>query len=187
MLTLRRVRSQEMTLGSPLTYDLLDCDGTVLVPAGTCLTHRVLRTLPERVYASAKSINRSRVAKVVGDVFARLGHGRMVPCERREPRRVWRTRLQIEIEAPEGSLSPRRVTEVQTHDISRNGCSFLYRQFLPAGSRIYMRIDMLPSRPVLVGEVRNCTLIEGMLHRVGVEFVGASPRCAGLMPGRRTR
>jgi len=186
MQTLRRVRSQELTLGSSVPCDLLDCDGQVLVPAGTRLTQAVVRGLPERVYAASDSLERLRVDKVMGEVFARLGQHAAVRCERREPRRVWRTKLRIEIEPPEAAMSPRREAEVETQDISRNGCGFLYRQFLPVGSKIYLRMDMLPSRPMLVGEVRNCVLVEGMMHRVGVEFVAAQSRGSRATPKRKT-
>jgi hypothetical protein len=185
--TLRRVRPHELCLGGSIPCDLLDFDGNIVIAAGTELTQAVVRRLPERFYAAAGSIDRLRVDKVVGDVFGRLGHGSPVRCQRREARKLWRTDIKVEIEPPDGAMAPRRHVEVQTMDISRNGCSFLFRQFVAVGSRVHMILEMLPAKPTLVGEVRNCRLLEGMMHRVGVEFIAAAPAGNSPIPKRKKR
>ncbi len=105
--------------------------------------------------------------EVIDQLHERLGKKRGSPNERTAERRPWVTSLVLVLEDPDGK--PRTV-EVTTHDISVGGFSFVYRQFLHAGTKIRAHFSILPGRPFLDGIVRNCMYVGGMHHRVGVQF-----------------
>ena len=91
--------------------------------------------------------------------------------DRRYERKSWAVVLTLQIQEGSGTYSTQREVEVTTHDISVSGFAFVYRQFLHKGTYVAARFDMLPNRPTLTGVVRNCTLLEGAQHRIGVEFL----------------
>ena len=102
------------------------------------------------------------------ELFKRFGQGQGVPNERRFERYAWIIDLTAWLEEPSGTT---RTLDATTHDLSRGGFSFVYRQFLHAGTKIRVRFNILPNRSTVAGVVRNCDWVGGHHHRVGVEFV----------------
>ena len=94
--------------------------------------------------------------------------------KRRHARRAWTTRLHLTIEQASGCDRGRIDATVPTKDLSRSGFSFVYRQYIPEGSIITMRVDCVPDAPTLCGEVRRCAHMGGMDHLIGVEFTKVS-------------
>lgn len=95
--------------------------------------------------------------------------------KRRHTRRAWTARLHLTIEQAPGCALGRMEAIVTTKDLSRSGFSFVYRQYIPEGSIITMRVDCVPDAPTLCGEVRRCAHMGGMDHLIGVEFTKVSP------------
>lgn len=105
------------------------------------------------------------------DVFRRLSLTKPTSGKsdkRRFPRKPWVVELAVLLHEEAG---PRSIS-VFTQDLSQGGMSFVYEQFLYAGSEVLVRVDSLPDRPVLFGVVSSCVHLSGMLHRVGVRFTG---------------
>jgi len=105
--------------------------------------------------------------EVFSELFKRFDRGQGVPNGRRFERYPWIIDLTMWLEEPSGAT---RTLDVTTHDLSRGGFSFVYRQFLHAGTKIRARFNILPNRPTVAGLVRNCNWVGGHHHRVGVEF-----------------
>jgi hypothetical protein len=109
------------------------------------------------------------------EVFDQLHHrfgpsGRAVSNERRHDRHKWVTPLTVLIEKEPDHKSQQRDVEVTTHDISRGGFSFMFKQYLHPGTRIRTRFNALPGCPIVRGIVRNCIHLGATFHRIGVEF-----------------
>jgi hypothetical protein len=102
----------------------------------------------------------------------RSGKSRAVKNQRSSERHSWVTDVTIDV----GDL-PResRTIHVTTYDISRGGFSFIHNQFICAGVRLRLTFDSLPGSPIIIGIVRNCFNVGGMLHRVGVQFERSEP------------
>ncbi len=105
-----------------------------------------------------------REQEVLGPLLDALGG------KRRHERRDWTVRLQLTIEQQRGCKLGRIEARVTTKDLSRSGFSFIYRQYIPEGSFITMRVNSVPDGPTLYGEVRRCAHMAGMDHLIGVEF-----------------
>jgi hypothetical protein len=88
-------------------------------------------------------------------------------CARHAYRIVFRVILQ---EHQRGAVSERWI-QVETNDISRAGFSFFYRQYVAVGTTLRAQFNDLPNRPTVLGVVRDCCLVEGRKHRVGVQFL----------------
>ena len=105
------------------------------------------------------------------DVYRRLekryktqGNGQ---DKRRFPRKTWSVSLGILLDEHDGE----REIKAVTHDISKGGLSFVHQQFLYPGCKLWVSIESLPDRPVLMGIIMSCTHVSGMLHRIGIKFV----------------
>jgi hypothetical protein len=108
------------------------------------------------------------VDEVLAQLYERHGRKGGLPNERSSERFAWVTSLVLVIIDPQGKP---RTLEVVTHDISSGGFSFVYRQFLHAGSKVVAEFTVLPNRPRLEGVVRNCSHVGGINHRIGVQFI----------------
>ncbi len=87
--------------------------------------------------------------------------------QRKSERRAWVTQLTLLIEDP---LGKQRTLDVATHDISTGGFSFIYKQFIHINTKVAVLFETLPGKPALNGVVRSCVLLDGMHHRIGVQF-----------------
>lgn len=105
----------------------------------------------------------------------RRAEGRRPGPLRRRAR--YRCRVRVAVTFVELGLEGRRTREavVTTCDVSVNGFSFMWDGYIHPGSAVQARFKSLPNRPLLTAKVRCCTHVEGCRHRVGVEFVDASP------------
>jgi len=106
--------------------------------------------------------------EIVAELHKRAGDRCAVMNERQSERHAWVTGLTVLIEEKPGE--PRAI-EVTTHDISTGGLSFVFRQYIHAGTMLRLHFNVLPGRPALDGVVRNCVHVGGIYHRVGVQFV----------------
>ena len=188
METLREIKPGELVAGERLEDDLCDYTGRPLLHAGHRMTVEDLRRLPRRVYVAGRANDPpcETAAEIVGQVFSRLGQNQTATNQRRRERRRWVVPLTIEIEQRGASDLIRSQAKVTTQDISQGGFSFAHRQFVAIGSIVRVRFDILPTKPLLHGVVRNCVLVEGMRHRIGVEFVNEGEE-DGPPPPRRSR
>lgn len=89
---------------------------------------------------------------------------------RRFRRYTWRVRLRVELEERTAEGVRFRQCDVMTEDIGRGGFAFIHTQLVHPGTKVRAKLTLLPHQPTVVGEVRNCTHLEGQKHRVGVEF-----------------
>ena len=120
----------------------------------------------------------SSPSSILEELYLRHGAGESTPDERSSERHTWSVPLLIEVQASTKGLSAGRKLEVRTIDISTSGFAFDYRQYLAVGTRVRVRFESLPNQPRLVGVVRNCRLIHGGRHRVGVQFAQPTPLVA---------
>lgn len=108
--------------------------------------------------------------EVVDEILQRHGAGSQ-DDKRAHARHAYRVPFQIVLQEHPGGALSERVIQVETNDISRAGFSFLYLQYVAVGTTIRACFDDLPSRPSVLGIVRNCCLVKGRTHRVGVQFL----------------
>ena len=174
MQTLRKLKPNELETGIPLPGNVYDAEGNVLLSAGRNLTRADKDSLPPRVYTDEEWPRRRSAESGIQETFMRPGAVEPVACERRQPRKKWTAPLTVTIEQANGNKLMRREVTVTTRDISRNGFSFIHRQFVQPGATVKAKFDMLPHQPLLIGVVRNCALLKGMEHHVGVEFTGTA-------------
>ena len=174
MQTLRKLKPHELEADMHLPGNVYDVEGNVLLRAGRNLTRADKDSLPPRVYTDEEWPRRQSVESVSQEMFTRAGAVEPVAYERRQPRKRWTAPLTVTIEQVNGSKLMRREVTVTTRDISRNGFSFIHRQFVQPGATVKAKFDMLPHQPLLIGVVRNCALLKGMEHHVGVEFTGTA-------------
>ena len=166
---LRSMRREKLPVGKIVVDEIRDAGGGVLVDSGVVLDGTMITLLPNVVYFSERD-NKQSAEDVVDEVFRRLGRGAPVANQRRHQRRSWSATITVTIEQTCNESVSRRAEQVKTHDISRNGFSFIYRQYIPVGAKVNAEFVMLPDQPVLKATVRSCTHIGGRDHRIGVEF-----------------
>ena len=178
--SLRRVSIHDLNVGIPLPADLRDHAGNVLVRQGQVLDQNQLRQLGRRVlYVGpdwpSESADRQPEEDTPEEVIQALAdqRGQEITTQerRKQARHDWDVKLSLEIEEEDQwQAVSRRTIEVITKDLSTGGFAFIHSQFIHPGSRVRARFDVLPHRPILSGVVRSCVKIEGVRHRVGVEF-----------------
>lgn len=117
--------------------------------------------------------------RIFEELHKRFGRGGPVPNERNSERLPWVTDLTLRVEDPGRTA---RDLKVATHDVSRGGFSFVYKQFLHCGTKIRTSFDGLPNRPTIQGVVQYCVDCGDGRHRIGVLFALDSSAKAG---GRR--
>lgn len=94
------------------------------------------------------------------------------PENRKHERHQWSVQLTLEIEELTAGGFRRRQLEVMTRNISKGGFAFVFGGYLHPDTKVSARFDTLPGKPRLTGIVRNCTLVSGRQHRIGVQFMG---------------
>lgn len=112
----------------------------------------------------------SSPSAILEDLHRRHGARQPTPDERGSERRTWSVPLLIEVQELMNRSSADRKLEVRTLDISASGFAFDYSQYLAVGTRVRVRFKSLANRPCLEGVIRNCRLIDGSRHRMGVQF-----------------
>ena len=163
------MRRENLPVGKIVDDEIRDARGGVLVDSGVVLDGAAVALLPNIVYFAQRD-NKQSAEDVVDEVFRRLGRAAPVANQRRHERRSWSVTITVTIEqACNKSVSP-RAELIRTHDISRSGFSFIYRQYVPVGAKVGAEFAILPGRPVLKATVRSCTHIGCRDHRIGVEF-----------------
>ena len=95
-------------------------------------------------------------------------------ARRRYDRKPWITCLILHIEEGDGSAVTTRQVDITTHDLSRGGFGFIFKNYLPPGTKIRAQFDGLESRPTVSAVVRNCQHLLGSSYAVGAEFTGDS-------------
>ena len=89
----------------------------------------------------------------------------------RSKRPPWVTHITVSISGDDGRPCCTEITT--THDISRYGVSFVWRQSIEPGTIVTVWFEALPHRPELAAEVRHCTHIGDIYHHIGTEFIEA--------------
>ena len=156
-----------------LPGNVYDAEGNVLLCAGRNLTRADQDSLPPRVYTDEEWPRKRSVESIAQEKSARPGASEAKAYKRKQPRMRWTAPLTVTIEQVNGSKLMRREVIVTTRDISRHGFSFVYRQFVQPGATVKAKFGMLPNQPLLTGVVRNCELLKGMEHCIGVEFTAS--------------
>jgi hypothetical protein len=95
-----------------------------------------------------------------------------LPWEQRaQERKGWQTTLKIVIvQGAAGRGWIRHEFTVETCDLCRGGFSFFYPQYVPPGSWIEAEVEVKGQTVMIVGAVRDCYHVDGIRHRVGVQF-----------------
>lgn len=175
---LSKVDRTKLPLNERLPGSLCDAQGKKLVPKGTLLDQA---TLDQVIKANGGSRfipvgpdwpKRAEPATVSDDLTSARGIVKKFTEDNRRahPRHAWNVQLELEISENVGTIATRRKVKVTTQDLSVQGFGFLYNQFIHPGTTVHARFDSLPSKPMLTGTVRSCTMVSGVQHRVGVEF-----------------
>jgi len=178
---LRRIGRDELVVGKTLRGDVRDAEGRILLSAGEVLQPHHVRVLADQLAAGVYAgpdwdASGEAAAESPGDVieqvFRRHGSRQPTQDQRAHARHPWAVPLTLMIEehGEYGVLA--REIEVVTADISRAGFAFHFRQYIAQGTRVRVQFDSLPNNPRLQGVVRNCRLVGGTQHRVGVQFTG---------------
>jgi hypothetical protein len=182
---LRLIRRDELLLGWALPGDLRDAEGRILLPAGEVVRPEHLeRPGPyagEGLYVgpdwdAPQGASAGSPAEVVRSVFLRHGAKEPNSDQRTYLRHAWSVPLTLVIEETAGCRRAPREIEVLTADLSLGGFAFYYRQYVARETSVRVQFDSLPTRPRLVGVVRNCRLLEGTRHRIGVQFIDPAKR-----------
>lgn len=167
---MRSLTTNTLSIGKPLKSHLRDRDGKVMVQAGTVLDRATVAVLPHTVFIDNGEGEIQTPSGAEGQGFLRSDRNRQAPNERRYERQPWTATITVTIDRQTLRGATQHALRVVAQDISRGGFSFIYRQFISPGSKVSIKLDMLPGEPVINGTVKSCVLIGGMEHRVGVAF-----------------
>ncbi len=195
---LRRLLRNEIALEVAFDEPIYDIDGRVLLPAGKKLTEQDVQMLqrrggylrqespasPDDVPAANEPAPRLRLAGAAAtdepptaapeQVMAELSrqhHGGSTKGheKRKHQRKQWHTVIRLVLEDPK-LVGNRRAIEVTTQDISVGGFAFIHSQYLYPGTIVRACFNNLPNQPWLKGIIRDCRLLGGIQHRIGVQF-----------------
>jgi len=193
---LRPLGDAELVIGQPLRGDLCDSDGRVLVPRGRVLTQETLDQLGPRAIVglfggpewrsgaearhnpadsprSSRTTPATSAVAVVDELLRHRDQAEPTADKRRSTRHQWVVPLTLNLQESSTYGQIERTIHVTAVDISRSGFAFLYRQYVAPGAQIVARFDTLPTQPQVVGIVRNCCVLDGAQHRIGVQFIKA--------------
>lgn len=203
---LHRIDESQLALGCALRGDVCDIHGRVLLKAGQLLEKAALdaarRHAPAGLYGgnewagffveddggmsddyAQEPVNRpAQIMRQLSEQ-QRPGKGHR---ERRHERRAWAVPLTVRLEERCGDSVRTRDIEVTSHNISAGGFAFVYNQYVYEGTIVRVQFDTLPRKPKLTGVVRNCILLGGRQHRVGVQFTEAESTGEASDAGDRT-
>ena len=180
---LQPIDQEELILGQALPGDLRDEEGRVILPAGQVLEPEHLQQLGTRLVTGlyAGPDWRDRADKTVSSPEAvtdpdfRAQRGQTPFTDKRaHERRSWSVPLTLRIQETGGRRVVPRAIRAVTVDLSRGGFAFCYRQYIAVGTLVQAQFDSLPNRPRLAGITRNCRLIRGTMHLIGVQFIEPS-------------
>lgn len=185
MASLRQIDRSTILIGATLPGHLRDHAGRVLVTRGTTLepSHIDLITKHARrgIYVGSDwpepqsesesdhendGENPAEIIKRLQELRGKRGSRR----ERQHERHTWNVVLTLELSEESAEGVRHRELQVTTHDICAGGFAFVFRQFIREGTLVRARFDMLSNKPILTGVVRNCFLLGGTQHRIGVQF-----------------
>lgn len=104
----------------------------------------------------------------VMEELARLYESPAGTEQRRVQRKNWPAFVTVSWE----EKSERKTADAAAHDISEGGLCLFAQQVPQEGTRVTVRFNDLPEQPSLGGTVRYSCSVGGLLHRIGVEFIG---------------
>ncbi len=182
---LRRLDPRELAVGRVTPGPILDRHGRVVLEKGACFeaAHASIFELhgidglfvgPEwqrAQFAGDAAFSTAAPEELVRSLQRRTATRAQAGQSRTQERHAWSVSLRIvAVIRLEGAVTRRPLT-VTTHDVSRTGFSFTAKLYLYEGTEVFAAFDALPGRPIMKGIVRNCHLVAGRDHRIGVEFV----------------
>ena len=177
---LQLIDRTKLVVGRPLEGHVRDAKGRVLILAGTTLTPAHLRQLGKRLitglyggadWGPADDLPTISPDELVDDLLAHQDPGQTMTERRARERHKWNVPLKLLL-AERTSMGPiYREIQATTADLSRTGFAFIHRYYVAVNTRVEAQFDQLPNKPRVEGVVRNCRLITGLGHRVGVQFV----------------
>ncbi len=100
--------------------------------------------------------------------FRRAGREQGIADERKYKRFEWVKEIDIRVDDPAHST---RVLRVTTHNLSRGGFGFLYKQYIHIGTKVIVCFEGGSDGPRLRGTVRECVDLGEGQHYVGVKFI----------------
>lgn len=184
---LKPIEKSSLIAGMRLKADVKDENGRLLLTADTVLGPKHLQLLekmpgdalfvdldtqePEQNVEVAEPPTPQDVIEQLEKVQGEKARSAGEFVERRHERKVWNAVLTLVIEEHlDGGYVRHRQVEVTTVDISAGGFAFMHNKAINAETVVRARFEGLPQKPVLIGVVRNCRLVDGKQHRVGVQF-----------------
>ncbi|MGI9014127.1 MAG: PilZ domain-containing protein [Phycisphaerales bacterium] len=117
---------------------------------------------PDAVYTA--SVQSSDLLEQIHRRAGSRGHGGT--CERKHERKAWAVPLEIAV--IESGIERR--LKVITHDVSLGGFAFVADSYIHIGVVVAACFTDLRDKPTMSGIVRSCEHLQGVKHRVGVEF-----------------
>lgn len=176
------VDPRQLVVGQPLPGNLYDHTGRILFQAGQTLDDSAMRMLEshkntgifgDEQWQKPQDQAASPAAPVPehpGQIAQQRRSGKAQRL-RTHPRYHWHSRVPIVLEDPSpNGLRSRRAALVHTVDLSTNGFAFEFDQYVHPGTIIYAAFHVLKRNPQRRGVVRSCVHVNGIRHRVGVEF-----------------
>ncbi len=169
----------KLKIGQSLPGDVCDKDGNVVMPAGEVLNEEhfnKLRGFEEQgVFANLNWENPPQIASGLNqDMLAEARKQRRILGEKRvrqRERHVLEIPITVAIKETIGLDEHWQSSNVVTCDLSTSGFAFAFTRYIHTGTKISMQFNSLAAKPTMFGIVRNCTLLDGGKHRVGVEFL----------------
>jgi hypothetical protein len=183
----RQLDRGEIWLGTPLPGPICNQRGRILVRGGQILAAKERDGLPKELWVGPEWPQTPPSPppcepdpgplrpghEVVDELLQRRGVS-PGPDKRGCARHAYRVLFRVVLQERHGGALKERAIQVVTNDISRTGFSFFYRNYVAVGTSLWARFDDLPNRPTVLGVVRNCFLVAGRKHRIGVQFLERS-------------
>lgn len=183
-MSLRRVNATTLALGTTLPGDIRDYQGRSILRAGLVVDRHLLEAVKTHLgtafyvgpdWPDDGSGENGSAEADASEVFETLSRqhdaGAATAENRKHERHEWSVSLTLQIvEQDPGGIRHRQL-EVMTKNISQGGFAFTYNGYLHPGTEVSAIFATLPGKPHLTGVVRNCTLVSGHQHRVGVQFL----------------
>jgi hypothetical protein len=186
---LQRLNDGDLAPGTSLRGHVRDIRGRILLRAGQMIDQASVESArkhapaglygggdwrDEVVGASGSSASGESCARIMKELSEQHRPGKAFK-DRRHERKPWAVPLTVQLEerCTEGIRT--RDVEVTSHNISSGGFAFVFNQYVHEGTIVRVQFDTLPRKPRLMGVVRNCVLLNGRQHRVGVQFMESEP------------
>jgi hypothetical protein len=152
----------------------------VLILAGTTLSPAHLRQLGKRLitglcggadWGPAENSPTVSPGELVDGLLGRQDPGQPVTERRARERHKWNVPLTLLLAERTSMGVFYREIQATAADLSRTGFSFIHRYYVAVNTHVQAEFDQLPNKPRIEGVVRNCRLISGLGHRIGVQFI----------------